>query len=65
MSQKQEIFPETIVHKTFETNSSFHMKQQKVLFLFFKGFLVVLAKYSFWQGDWALGYHSMGFSTSF
>ena len=24
-------------------------------------FLLVLTKFSFWQGDWALGYQSMGF----
>ena len=30
-------------------------------FLFFKGFLLVLAEVSFWWGDWALGYHSMKF----
>ena len=28
---------------------------------FFKRFLLVLTKFSFWQGDWALGYHSMKF----
>ena len=30
-------------------------------FLFFKSFLLVLTKLSFWLGDWALGYHSMMF----
>ena len=44
----------SITHKIFETNSSFH-------FLFFKSFLLVLTKLSFWQGEWALGYHSMKF----
>ena len=38
---------------------------QKISFLFFKSFLLVSTKLSFWQGDWALGwalgYHSMGF----
>ena len=28
---------------------------------FFRMFLVLLPKLSFWRGDWALGYHSMGF----
>ena len=32
-----------------------------VWFLFWGGFLLVLAKFSFWPGHWALGYHSMGF----
>ena len=29
--------------------------------MFFKGFLLVLEKYLFWRGDWALGYHSREF----
>ena len=52
----------TIIHKIFETNSSFHVKQRttgKVYFLFFKRFLLVSTKFSFWQADWAVGYHSM------
>ena len=28
---------------------------------FFKGFLLVLVKLSFWQGGLGAGYHSMGF----
>ena len=36
----------TITYKIFETNTSF---------------LLVLTKLSIWPGDWALGYHSMGF----
>ena len=28
---------------------------------FFQEFLPVLTKLSFWQGDWALGYHSINF----
>ena len=54
----------TIIHKIFETKSSFHMKQcttEKVQFLFFKSFLLVSTKFSFWQENWALGYHSMKF----
>ena len=41
----------TIIHKIFETNSSFHVKQRtpgKVQFLFFRRFLLVLTKFSFW-----------------
>ena len=30
-------------------------------FLFFGGFLLVLAEFSFWRGGWGRGYHSMGF----
>ena len=30
-------------------------------FLFFKSFLLVSTKISFWQEDWALGYDSMKF----
>ena len=33
----------------------------KVQFLFFKIFFLVLAKFSFRRGDWALGYNSMEF----
>ena len=50
--------------KAFETNSSFHVRQcntGKVQFLFFKSFLLVLAKVSVWEGDWELGYNSMEF----
>ena len=32
-----------------------------VWFLFFGGFLLVLAGLAFWLGDWALGCHSMKF----
>ena len=54
----------TIIHRIFQSNSSFHMKWYttgKVYSRFFKRFLLVLTKFSFWQGDWALGYHSMRF----
>ena len=56
------MFAEKITHKIFEINCSFHVKQgaaAKVLFLVFKSFLQVLTKLSFWQEDWALGYHCM------
>ena len=54
----------TAIHKIFETNSSFHVKQRttgKVQFLFFSSFLLVLTKFSFWEEDWALDYNSMTF----
>ena len=44
-------FPETITHKIFETNFSFHVNEHttgKALFLFFKSFLLALTKLSFW-----------------
>ena len=51
----------TIVrYEVSKTNSSFHVKQRtagKVLFLFFKSFLLVFTKLL--QRDWALDHHSM------
>ena len=58
------LFAETTIHKIFETNSRFHVKQRttgKVQFVFFSSFLLVLTKFSFWEEDWALGYNSMKF----
>ena len=52
------------VHKIFETNSSFHVKQRttgKVQSLFLSSFLLVLTKFSFWEEEWALGYNSIIF----
>ena len=54
----------TSTDKTFEKNSSFHVKQRttgKVQFLFSRGILLALTKSSFWEKDWALGYISMKF----
>ena len=54
----------TITHKIFETNSIFQVKEpttEKFSFLFFKSFILVSTKLSFWQEDWALGYDSMKF----
>ena len=48
----------------FEKNSSFHVKQHtpgKVQFLFSSSLLLVLAIFSFGDGDWALGYNYMNF----
>ena len=56
------MFPETINHKITGANSTFLMKERTVgkdECLFFKIFLLVLTKLSFWEGDWALGYHSL------
>ena len=49
----------TISNKKFETDSSFHVKQctmERVWLLFFRAFLLVLAKLLFCRGVWALGY---------
>ena len=54
----------TTIHKIFETNSSFHVKQRttgKVQFLFFSSFLLVSTKFSFWEEYWALGNNSIKF----
>ena len=63
LTQEEKCWP-TITHKIFETNPSFDVKERttgKVSFLFFKPFPLVLTKLSFWQEDWALGYHSKKF----
>ena len=54
-------FPDTIIHKLFETNSSFHVKQHptgKVHILFFKRFLLVLQNPQVQPEYWALAYDS-------
>ena len=54
----------TIIDKVFGANSSFRVGWHTaggVWFLFFKSFLLLLAKLSFSRGGWALGYHFMGF----
>ena len=54
--------PDTIIDEVFETNYSFRVKQhttEKLWFLFFKSFLLVLEKLSISLGDWVLGYHSI------
>ena len=35
--------------------------REKVYVLFFKSFLLVLMKFTFWQKDWALDYYSIRF----
>ena len=62
--RRRKMFQETIIHKTFEINSGFHVKERtagKVQFLFFKNFLLVLTKFSFRDEDLALGNNSMKF----
>ena len=54
----------TIIHKVLETNSSFHVKERttgKVQFLFFRKFLLLLTKLSFWEEDRGLGNNSVKF----
>ena len=53
-----------MIHKIFETNTSFHMKLRnagKFQFIFFSSFLLVSTKSLFWWEDWALGYNAMKF----
>ena len=60
----KENFPETMTHKIFETNSSFHVKYcttGKVQFLSLKRFLLALTKLLFPKVHWQLDYHSMTF----
>ena len=50
--RNKNVFPETIVHKIFQTNSGFNVKEPttgKVQRLFFKRFLLVQAKLSIWH----------------
>ena len=50
----------TIIDKIFETNPSFHVKSGttgKVQFVFFKRFMLVKTKFSFWEE----GYNSIKF----
>ena len=54
----------TTIHKIFEANSTFYVKQrttEKVQFLIFSSFLLVLTKFPFWELHCALGYNSMKF----
>ena len=51
-----------IIHTLFELNLVFMWNCALwKKFLFFKSFLLVLTKFSFWLGDWTLGYHSVKF----
>ena len=58
------VFQTTIIHKIFETNSSFPMKQrstEKIQSPHFRRFLQVLGKRSYREEDWTLGNNSMKF----
>ena len=58
------MFPETIIHKIFEINSSFHVKWRtatRVQYPFFKSFWLVLKECSSWQGESALVCNSSKF----
>ena len=57
-------FYSIIIHKMFQTNPSFHVKQhttEKVQFLFFRRFLLELTKFSFCKEDYILGNNSIKF----
>ena len=61
--RSKKLIPETIFRE-YLRHSSFRAKLRttgKVQFLFFNGFLLVMTKFSFSPGDWALGYYSMKF----
>ena len=54
----------TTIHKILERDPSFYVKQrttEKVQFLFFSSFLLILTISSFWEENWTLGYNSMKF----
>ena len=51
------MLPERTIHKIFETTLAY----EKSLISDFNSFSLVLTKFSLWQENWALGYHSMGF----
>ena len=57
------MFPETISHKTFETNSSFRMKYalRKSLIAIFWNFFASISKTFILAGQRALVYHFMKF----
>ena len=51
-----------IIEKIFQTTSGSHVQLRtrgNALFPFFKRFLLVLTKFSFWKKDWTLGYYSL------
>ena len=62
--EAKKLFPETIIHKIFEINFSFHVKYPpmgKVQYLFFRSSWLVLKKFSFWHDDWKPVYNSSKF----
>ena len=46
--------------RCLETSGGFHVRTAEG-FLFFKSFMLILTKFSFWRGDWALGCNFMKF----
>ena len=54
----------TAVGGVFGANCGFRVEYRTtggVWFIFFKSFLLASTKFSFWRGDWALRYNSVGF----
>lgn len=54
----------TVIHGVFETGSSFRVgwhTAEGVQVLFFRGFLLLLAKFSHWGWEWGLADNSMRF----
>ena len=57
--RNEKLFCETIMDKIYGKNPSFHVKYHttgKVHFIFFRSFLLVLIKFSFWVEGWAIGF---------
>ena len=58
------LFTQTIFHKVFATNSSFHVNQRimgKVYFLAFQHFCASINKIFILKGGWTLAYHYLRF----
>ena len=61
-SHRYDINRPTILTKSLRLTLVFMCAlREKFNFCFSRDFLLVLTKFSFWQQDWALGYHSMKF----
>ena len=57
----ENLFSQTILGKIFWTKKRNSVKLdrlRKVWYLFLRGFELLLPKFIFWKGDWALGYES-------
>ena len=57
-------FKTTIMDKLFDKNFKFHVKScapEKLQYLVFSNFLLVVAKFLFWEENWVLGYNFMQF----
>ena len=56
-------FLETIIEKILETNLPCEITQYwKSYVSIFNSFMLVFTKFSFWQEEWALSYHSLKFT---